>query len=138
MLRAERNASGLEVTVVAPGISEGELQTGASRTPATGSRSGSDPVAASEEEHPLHVKNSTAIRLATKTRGACAGTGRRVCIDGFAGEFTAGKSRNRRPELTRDSLGSHATPSLHTGRRRCTPVGTRESRKSGCAAKYSV
>ena len=30
------------------------LQTGASRKPATGSQSGSDPVAASEEEHPLH------------------------------------------------------------------------------------
>src|SRR3974390_1792057 len=52
-------ASGLEasemlVTVVAPGYQK-EPQTGASRTPATGSRSGSDPVAASEEEHPLHV-----------------------------------------------------------------------------------
>jgi hypothetical protein len=35
-------------------MSEGEPQTGASRTPATGGRSGSDPVAASEEEHPLH------------------------------------------------------------------------------------
>src|SRR5690349_24486890 len=66
MLRAERNASGLEVTVVAPGISEGELQTGASRTPATGSRSGSDPVAASEEEHPLHVLNFTAISAGVK------------------------------------------------------------------------
>ena len=43
------------------------LQTGASRTPATGGRSGSDPVAASEEEHPLHALNSTAISLITKT-----------------------------------------------------------------------
>src|SRR5689334_3082370 len=60
MVRVELNASGLEVTVVAPGDSEGKLQTGASRTPATGSRSGSDPVAASEEEHPLHVPDFTA------------------------------------------------------------------------------
>src|SRR5436305_15133037 len=67
MLRAERNASGLEVTVVAPGISEGELQTGASRTPATGSRSGSDPVAASEEEHPLHVLHFTALSAWVKS-----------------------------------------------------------------------
>ena len=34
-------------------------QTGASRTPATGSRSGSDPVAAAEKEHPLHVRHCT-------------------------------------------------------------------------------
>jgi hypothetical protein len=48
------------VTVVAPGCQR-EPQTGASPKPATGSRSGSDPVAASEEEHPLHDVNSTAI-----------------------------------------------------------------------------
>src|ERR1700739_3485585 len=59
-------ASGLKgwevgVTGVAPGGQQGP-QTGASRTPATGSRSGSDPVAASEEEPPLHVSNSTAGR----------------------------------------------------------------------------
>jgi len=35
------------------------IQTGASRTPATGGQSESDPVAASEEEHPLHVGHST-------------------------------------------------------------------------------
>jgi hypothetical protein len=40
-----------------------EIQTGASRTPATGSRSGSDPVAASEEEQPLHVDHSTKTGL---------------------------------------------------------------------------
>ena len=48
-------------------MGEKEPQTGASQTPATGSRSGSDPVAASEEEHPLHALNSTAIGLITKT-----------------------------------------------------------------------
>src|SRR5271157_2032695 len=42
-------------------------QTGASPTPATGGRSGSDPVAASEEEHPLHDLNSTAISPSDKT-----------------------------------------------------------------------
>src|SRR6185312_6566985 len=67
MLRVELNASGLVVTVIAPGVSEGELQTGASRTPTTGSRSGSDPVAASEEEHPLHVLHFTAFGALVKT-----------------------------------------------------------------------
>ena len=51
--------------MIAPGCQK-EPQTGASRTPATGSRSGSDPVAASEEEHPLHVVNSTAIGASEK------------------------------------------------------------------------
>src|ERR1700751_2981940 len=56
------------VTVIAPGCQK-EPQTGASRTPATGSRSGSDPVAASEEEHPLHDVNSTAPGPATEIGG---------------------------------------------------------------------
>jgi hypothetical protein len=51
------------VTVIAPGFERGAhewTQTGASRTPATGSRSESGPVAASEKEHPLHVGYCTA------------------------------------------------------------------------------
>ena len=42
------------------------IQTGASRTPATGSQSGSDPVAASEEEHPLHA--DTVLRRAARPK----------------------------------------------------------------------
>src|SRR6201999_1274572 len=65
---ADVNASGLVVTVITPRGCGGP-QTGASRTPATGSRSGSDPVAASEEEHPLHVVHSTLIYPLDKIRG---------------------------------------------------------------------
>ena len=48
------------VTILAPEVEEGH-QTGASQRPATGSRSGSDPVAASEKEHTLHRNDCTPV-----------------------------------------------------------------------------
>jgi hypothetical protein len=46
--------------------------TGASRTPATGGRSGSGPAAASEKEHPLHVTQLTApARVFETPRSVC-------------------------------------------------------------------
>ena len=50
--------------------------TGASRIPATGSRSGSGPVAASEKEHPLHAVYCTPPAGLAKTpaRYLVAGT----------------------------------------------------------------
>jgi hypothetical protein len=76
MVRTDEKASGKSgagfekvVTVIAPGVDL--TQTGASRTPATGSRSGSDPVAASEEEHPLHADHCIKPARHAKTP-ACA------------------------------------------------------------------
>jgi hypothetical protein len=69
MARLDVKASGLEVleevvTIFAPacqgltGFVKG-TQTGASAKPATGSRSWSDPVAASEQEHAQHAAKLT-------------------------------------------------------------------------------
>jgi hypothetical protein len=79
MVRLEVNASGESpdgllklVTVIAPGSEEGAPMvgvTGASRIPATGSRSGSGPVAASEKEHPLHVEYCTVPAHLPETLG---------------------------------------------------------------------
>ena len=72
MVRADVYASGdgwLEFvlfTVIAPGVKRDS--TGASRLPATGSRSGSDPVAAAEKEHPLHVDHCIKSGRKAKTR----------------------------------------------------------------------
>jgi hypothetical protein len=82
MARIDVNASGVSsegrekvVTVIAPKVNEGP-QTGASPTPATGSRSRSDPVAASEEEHPLHVDHCTALDSPAKMQVARERAGR--------------------------------------------------------------
>ena len=65
------------VTVVAPGCQK-ELQTGASRTPATGSDTDRLPVAASEKEHPLHVLHSTALGPATEIGAGLCSSSRRL------------------------------------------------------------
>jgi hypothetical protein len=84
MARADVYASALEgrevvVTVIAPGVSEGTSDRRIANS-ATGGRSGSDPVAASEEEHPLHALHSTAVggvgKIASVRQRLC------VCIQG--------------------------------------------------------
>jgi hypothetical protein len=85
MVRTDEKASGKSgagfekvVTVIAPGQLNWtfeKVETGASRTPATGSRPGSDPVAASEEEHPLHADHCIKSAPTAKTP-ACATLGR--------------------------------------------------------------
>ena len=59
-------------TVFAPGVNGDS--TGASRPPATGSRSGSDPVAASEKEHPLNVDHCIKPPSPAKTPGSDVAT----------------------------------------------------------------
>src|SRR5271170_2746097 len=93
--------------IVAPGCQK-ELQTGASRTPATGGRSGSDPVAASEEEHPLHDVDSTALGASNK---------RRVMGGGRHRAAPAGPVTERYPTLDPD--------------RHCTSARKPESRGQG-------
>jgi hypothetical protein len=89
------------------------IQTGASRTPATGSRSGSDPVAASEEEQPLHVVHSSKIGLlrnprplhrcaTTLTAPALGASGRpKGCSHGHPGDCLLTNQLRRNRQLER-------------------------------------
>ena len=91
------------VTLIAPGDQKGAYirrLTGASRTPATGSRSGSGPVAASEKEHPLHVGYFTApARLPKDPPAATSSPGRSApgcrCSRRCSSSRTPGGSRRR-------------------------------------------
>src|SRR6476619_7983700 len=83
-----------------------KVETGASRTPATGSRSGSDPVAAAEKEHPLHANTvaSPAVRPKPEVLAAVIGS----AMEDWVRE--AGDGASGRPGCAR---GVHPVPRRH-------------------------